>query len=327
MSGGFGDDPRPFHPDKLGDLEFLLLRQDGVLAWRQARRFLSEKAVLHRVRSGRWRSAHRAVYVTHNGPITIKQQRWIASLAVGNGRPALLAGSTALAHLGLRGRHEGAIHVIVPAQRVDTDPPAGVIVHRTRRLIRQDVHLSGTPPCTMPARSMIDAAQWAATDAGAVTVIAATFQQRLVDLGDVRPVLARMKRVRRRAVIEAAVADASAGAESAYEIDFARLCRRAGLPEPSRQVVRTDRNGRKRYRDVFFDEWAIQVEIDGSQHMDVRAWYADMRQGNEIAISGVRLLRSPGWALRHRPDEVIADLRAALTAAGWRAPYTAGEGS
>jgi hypothetical protein len=142
-------------------------------------------------------------------------------------------------------------------------------------------------------------------------------QQRLVDLGEVRPVLARMRRVRRRSVIEAAVADAAGGAESAYEIDFARLCRRGGLPEPTRQAVRTDRDGRKRYRDVFFEEWGVQVEIDGSQHMEIRTWYADTRQGNQIIISGVRLLRFPGWAVRHDPDQVIADVRAALTAAGW----------
>jgi hypothetical protein len=314
----FGDDPRLVHADRLGELEFLLLRQDGVLAWQQARRFLSEKTVLHRVRSGRWRLAHRAVYLTYHGPVTVKQRRWIASLAVGNGRPALLAGSTALAHLGLRGRPETAIHILLPAHCVDTDPPTGVIVHRSRRLTRRDVHDASAPPCTMPARSMIDAAQWAATDAGAVTVIAATFQQRLVGLEDVRPVLSARKRLRRRAVIEAAVADASGGAESAYEIDFVRLCRRAGLPEPSRQAIRTDRDGRKRYRDVFFDEWGVQVKIDGSQHMDVHGWYADMRQGNEIAISGVRLLRFPGWAVRHRPQQVIADLSAALVAAGWQ---------
>ena len=90
------------------------------------------------------------------------------------------------------------------------------------------------------------------------------------------------------------------------------------MPEPSRQATRTDRDGRRRYRDVFFDEWRVQVEIDGSQHTDVRAWYADMRDHNEAAITGVRLLRFPGWALRHRPAEVIADVRAALKAAGWR---------
>jgi very-short-patch-repair endonuclease len=126
-----------------------------------------------------------------------------------------------------------------------------------------------------------------------------------------------MRRLHRRALITAAVADAAGGAESAPEIDLARLCRRAGLPEPSRQVVRRDALGRKRYRDVYFDEWGVQAEVDGGQHMDVRAWYADMRQHNEIIIAGECLLRFPTWMLRHRPDEVVAQLRAALIAAGW----------
>ena len=151
-----------------------------------------------------------------------------------------------------------------------------------------------------------------------MSLIAAAFQQRLVGRVDVEPVLARMTHARRRPLIVAAVDDAAAGAESIHEIDFARLCRRAGLPEPSRQAVRTDRAGRRRYRDVYFDAWRVHVEIDGGQHMEVRAWFADMRQHNEIAIAGERLLRFPGWALRHRPAEVVADVRAALEAAGWR---------
>ncbi len=170
----------------------------------------------------------------------------------------------------------------------------------------------------MPGRSVVDSAQWASSDEQAVAIIAAAFQQRLVGAVDLTPVLARMGRLRRRPVIEAAVADATGGAESGYEIDFARLCRRAGLPEPSRQVVRYDSAGRKRYRDVHFDEWGVHIEIDGSQHMEVRAWYANMRQHNELAIAGERLLRFPGFALRLHPDEVITQVRAALIAAGWR---------
>ncbi|MGN9911559.1 hypothetical protein ACTMTJ_28765 [Phytohabitans sp. LJ34] len=60
------------------------------------------------------------------------------------------------------------------------------------------------------------------------------------------------------------------------------------------------------------------MEIDGAQHMDVRSWYADMRQHNEIAIAGERLLRFPAWMIRHRPDEVVDQVKAALFAAGWR---------
>jgi very-short-patch-repair endonuclease len=116
----------------------------------------------------------------------------------------------------------------------------------------------------------------------------------------------------------AAVADASGGAESIAEVDFARLCRRGRLPEPSRQAVRVDAAGRRRYRDVYFDTWGLHVEIDGAQHMEVRSWYADMRQQNEIVIAGERLLRFPAWMIRHKPDEVLDQVGAALRAAGWR---------
>jgi very-short-patch-repair endonuclease len=82
--------------------------------------------------------------------------------------------------------------------------------------------------------------------------------------------------------------------------------------------VRVDAAGRRRYRDVYFDRWRLQVEIDGGQHMQVSSWYADMRQHNEIIIAGERLLRFPAWMIRYKPDEAAAQLRAALTAAGWR---------
>jgi hypothetical protein len=300
------------------DLDFLLFRQEGVIGRRQALRHMSEKAIRHRLQTGRWQFAHRGVYLTHNGPITEQQRRWVAALAVGHGYVATLGGLTALAVLGMRGRPSRQIHVLVSAVRQYRQPPPYVVVHRTRHLPPEDRHRMGSPPCTMPARSLIDAAQWARSDEEAVAVIAAGFQQRLVGAVDMEPVLARMTRIRRRPLIVAAVADATGGAESIAEVDFARLCRRAGLPEPSRQVVRMDSGGRRRYRDVYFDEWRVHVEIDGAQHMEVTSWYADMRQQNEIAISGDRLLRFPGWKVRHRQPEIVAQTRAALLAAGWR---------
>lgn len=303
---------------ELADLDFLLFRQEEVISRRQALRYMSEKAVRHRLASGRWQLAHRGVYLTHNGPVTEQQRRWVAALAVGHGFVATMGGPTALAILGMRGRRGQQIHVLVSSARQFRRPPPGVVVHRTRHLPPEDRHQAGSPPCTMPARSLIDAAQWARSDEDAIAVIAAGFQQRLVGAVDMEPVLARMTWIKRRSLIVAAAADAAGGAESIAEIDFARLCRRAGLPEPSRQVVRLDSAGRRRYRDVYFDDWRVHVEIDGAQHMEVTSWYADMRQQNEIVISGERLLRFPGWKVRHREPEVAGQTRAALLAAGWR---------
>ncbi|WBB56159.1 hypothetical protein [Verrucosispora sp. WMMD573] len=65
-----------------------------MLSLDQARLHLSPKAIRHRVASGRWRQVHRAVYVTHNGPVTPEQLPWIAVLSVG---PAAVLGGLSAA--------------------------------------------------------------------------------------------------------------------------------------------------------------------------------------------------------------------------------------
>jgi hypothetical protein len=52
--------------------------------------------------------------------------------------------------------------------------------------------------------------------------------------------------------------------------------------------------------------------------MDAEQWWLDLRRQNDLWVSGDRILRFPAWVVRSRPDEVIAQLRAALLAAGWR---------
>jgi very-short-patch-repair endonuclease len=173
-------------------------------------------------------------------------------------------------------------------------------------------------PGTTPARSLVDAAQWAPTDYSARAVVAAGFQQRLVRVSDMENVLTRMPRARRRSLITEAVRDAALGAESVPESDLLRLCRSANLPVPSMQHRRRDADGRQRYLDAYFEEWGLHVEIDGGHHTDVRQWWADMQRQNALWIPGDRILRFPAWAIRHRSEEVVTQIRAALTAAGWR---------
>ena len=284
---------------------------------RQALRHMSSGAVQRRVASGRWQIAHRGVYVTHSGPVGRRERRWVAALAAGSGRIALLGGLSALETLGFRDRTAG-LHILVPAKLTVRRPPAGVIVHRTSVIDPGDIHRTGSPPGTMPARSLIDAAQWAADDNRARAIIAAGFQQRLVCAADVEPVLLRMPRARRRALIAEAVRDAAAGAHSLPEAEFLRLCRRISVPVPEMQHRRCDGAGGVRYLDAYFEEWGVHVEIDGGQHTDARRWWSDMRRQNRLWIPGDRVLRFPAWVIRHRPDEVAAQLEAALTAAGWR---------
>jgi hypothetical protein len=219
---------------------------------------------------------------------------------------------------GVRGLHEGQIDLLLPAGRTLARPPRWAVVHRTTHLLPIDVDERGRMPCTAPARSLVDAAQWARSDRQARTFIAMAFQQRMVDLGEIRDVLARLPRVRRAGLIAATATDADAGAYSLGELDFLALSRAAGLPEPTLQKRRRDASGRTRYLDVLYEQYGVHVEIDGAHHLDARQAWADMRRQNDLFIRGERVLRFPAWLVREHPDEVIAQVRDALIAAGWR---------
>jgi very-short-patch-repair endonuclease len=303
--------------DNANSFEWLLFQQDDVVTWKQARSHLSAGALKWRRRTGRWQSPHRSICVAHSGPITANQRLWIASLAVGNGRPAPLAGLTALSRHGLRGYASSAIHTLIPARSKETNRPSGVVVHRTTIFRPTDLQL-GNPPLTRPARSVLDAASWATDDDRARAIVAAAFQQRVVTEPAINEVLSRMKRAKRRALVAETARDAAGGSESISEHDFLRLCRHGGLPAPARQTVVEDNKGRRRYRDAYFEEWQLHVEIDGGQHMDIGNWWADMKSQNEMWIAGDRVLRFPAWAVRHEPEAVIVMIRQALQAAGWR---------
>jgi hypothetical protein len=222
------------------DISELIKQQHGIVSRQQALGHLRSDIADRRVGSGRWQSVYRGVYVTHSGPIDHQQRRWIALLAAGAGRPALLGGLSALETCGLRGFPDDDIHVLVPAVRTMRTPPPGVVAHRTTLLDPSDVHRLADPPGTTAARSLIDAAQWARTDEFARAIVAAGFQQRLVRAESVTAVLSRTCRARGRAMIAEAVREATDGAHSTAEADFLRLCRRSRLPrqqlQHSRQV-------------------------------------------------------------------------------------------
>jgi hypothetical protein len=61
-------------------------------------------------------------------------------------------------------------------------------------------------------------------------------------------------------------------------------------------------------------------KVDGGQHAEVGTYWADMRRQNAVWIAGDRILRFPARVVRHRPAEVVDQVRAALLAAGWRPP-------
>ncbi|MEQ4303240.1 hypothetical protein ABNF97_17935 [Plantactinospora sp. B6F1] len=310
-------------PDQDGaEFDWLVFEQAGVVTSRQATDSLGRATVRGLVRSGRWRAICRNVLLTGNGRLTRDQQLWVAVLAAGS--DAVLAGATAAAEAGVRGLRQEPLHVLIPAnrqvsgilRRLPLDMPA-VLVRRTT--ILPDSHLQvARPTRTSAARALADAAGWARSDDEARTVLAAGCQQRRTTAGEIRGVVVELPKLRRRRLILRTLDDIEGGAHALSELDFVALCRRFRIPPPDLQQRRVDAGGRVRYLDVYWRRWRLHVEIDGAHHMDVRHWAADLRRQNDIWIAGDRILRFPAWLVRSRPAEVAEQVRAGLSAAGWR---------
>jgi very-short-patch-repair endonuclease len=278
-----------------------------------------------KLRSGRWQKPARGIIVAHSGELTDKQVLRVAVLwggsrsVIGGLSAAWLAGFTGFGDR--KPAAERPVFLLVPPGWNARPPVAGIhVVPRYSRTLRAgDVHPVQEPRRTRIGRSLIDAAQWMGTDRGAMAVLAAGVQQRLVRVGDLAAVVARYQRLRRRQLIARALEDIAGGAQALSELDFTRkVVRRHRLPEPDRQMARRDRQGRQRWIDVAWDEWKILVEIDGAQHMSVLEYWDDMDRGNEFTIEGYRLLRFPAWVVRLHPDLVAARIREALLRAGCR---------
>jgi hypothetical protein len=122
-------------------------------------------------------------------------------------------------------------------------------------------------------------------------------------------------RVRHRSLLLSATRDIAQGAEALSEIDFARLCRRHGLPEPIRQAVRDEPSGRRRYLD---SEWKrpdgrrVVAEVDGALHLIARRWWDDQLRQNELMIAGDLVLRFPSVVMRCEETLVVDQLRRAI---------------
>jgi Protein of unknown function (DUF559) len=307
------------------DLDVLLDSRDGVLDVSTLLTCMTYEELRWRIRSGRWQKPARGVVVAHSGPLTDRQILRVALTWAGP--RAAIGGLTAAICDGLKGFgdqepfHERPVHLVLPPGGDARPLPPGIRVvrHYSRLLGPEDVHPVKAPRRTRTARSIADAAAWMPTGRGALAVVAAGVQQRLVRAGDLEAVLVRHRRLRRRGMIADALRDITGGAHALSELDFTRqVIRRFKLPEPTRQMARRDENGRRRYIDVAWDDWKVVVEIDGAQHMDPLHQWDDMDRSNELEIDGYLVLRFPAWMVRRHPEYVAGRVRAALRAAGCR---------
>ena len=308
--GGMGNDISP-------RLRELARYQAGVIGRRQAVQVgMSNNGIASKITSGRWRRIHPGVYATFTGPITRDAHLWAALLHAGKG--AQLSHETAAEILRLTDQRSALIHVTIPAER-RVDPVRGVVVHRSSYLESGWRFARGIPPHTMTEETITDLVDAAAKFDDAVGWITAGFQRNLVGEARLRQVMAARKKLRWRGPMDEVISMAAAGTHSALEYRYDQDVERAhGLPPARRQVPFVKPDGTRGYRDRYYDQYGLVIELDGKRFHGEDQSDRDRRRDNNAAATTGATLRY-GWDdVTRTPCETAAQLFAALRARGYQ---------
>ena len=305
--------PRTLTDQRLRRAAALAADQEGVVSRRQLYAAgVTRAQVRANLRARRWRRVGSQAIAVHTGPLPPPAQHWAAVLEAGP--RAMLDGASALLASGLEHFTVDRIRVSVPrGGRVRR--ARGLDIRQTRRWSADDLAPGGVPR-TRSEVAAVRAALWARTDKQAALLLTMTVQQGLATAETIGVEMLRIRRDRRRAFAHAVILDLIGGVRSLGELDFARECRRRGLPEPTRQAVRRTPAGTY-YLDLIWERWGVVVEVDGIHHSWAQQVVGDALRQNAITLTGVRVLRLPLLGLRVAPDDFFAQIEAALVAAGW----------
>jgi very-short-patch-repair endonuclease len=279
---------------------------DGVVHRADLRRLGVGKAgVRAEVRAGRWFTHGRHTVSLGAGELGPTADLWRAVWESGSG--AVLDGAAALRAGGLRGFEPHVIDVSQPRNNRHHLTP-GVRLHR--RATMPPVCGSGVPRVRAEPAA-VHAALWARSDREAALVLCLVVQQRLTTPDRLLAAWCAAHRAGpRRPFLADAVLDICDGVHALGELDFTRLCRRRGLPEPSRQVVRQGSDGRV-YLDAGWEDVGLFVEIDGGHHQWALSPVDDALRQNEVVLSGEVVLRIPVLGLRLAQERFLDQVVAA----------------
>ena len=272
--------------------------------------------ISNQVNARRWSRHGEHCIVAHNHIPSSEQRMWLAVL---NPRPtAALAAWTALETAGFTffGEEMDRLHIIVP-RGARYPRMRGVKVHESRRFRAEDIDPSYPLHRLRLPRSALDAAAWQPSRRYGCALLAAVVQQRICNPSELLDQLQHIGRVRHKAAMRLALHDIAGGAQALSELDIAAMCRRFGIQSPNRQTLRRDRKGRKRYLDcewLLADGSVIVLEVDGSHHLKVEHWEADVKRERGIIVSGRgtrrTVLRATANEARYDQLELAADLAA-----------------
>jgi hypothetical protein len=279
---------------------------------------IPREAVRHRLDSGQWRRIHRGVYATFTGEASREAKLWAAVLRAGPG--AMLSHETAAEVHGLTDKASAKIHITVPHSRRPGQgkPIPGVMIHRSDLSRPQRL-----PPWQLPRTviedTVLDLVAAASTFDEAYSWISRALSRELANAGMLRDALAVRKRFRWRAWLAEALADADEGIYFPLERRYVRDVERAhGLPTAKRQARRSI-GGRTHYKDNWYSEYGICVELDGATYHPPEQMRQDKRRDNvNLAADDVRTYRFGLVEVTEGACHTAAMVAASLQRNGWQ---------
>ncbi len=274
---------------------------------------VTRSEVRGQVRAHRWQLVGDQSVCLHNSEISDVGHQWAAVFQ--GGPRACLDGASALVAGGLE-RYTVERHRVSVPRGARTRRSRLYDIRQTRRWAAADLAPSGIPR-TRPDVAGVRAALWADSDRQATYVLTLVVQQGMTTAELLGTQALRIKRDRRRRLVQETILDLLDGARSLGELDVARELRARDLPVPTRQVVRKGRDGRY-YLDLYWEEFGLVLEIDGIQHTWATNVVGDALRQNSLVIDSDRVLRMPLLGLRLEPDAFFDQVAEALRLGGWQ---------
>jgi very-short-patch-repair endonuclease len=288
--------------------------QHGVVALGQLVELgLSASAVRNRVAAGRLHRIHRGVYAVGHALLTREGRFMAAILACGAGAAISYRTAAVMWRLGVTMRR----WIDVTAGAYTRRNRAGIRLHSAHSLAPRDVILIDNIATTTLARTLLDVAEdGTRRELERACDRAAT--QRSLDMAAVDDVLARAAGRRGAPILAAVLAEHRVGStltRNELEERFLQLARATGLaPDAVNRWIPFPAGGGAE-ADFVYERQRLIVEVDGRDpHTTRRAFEADRRRDQQLALLGWRVIRFTWRQLMHDPGYVAATLRALLAA-------------
>ena len=277
----------------------------------------SRRAMAHRLKSAKWRRVQRGVYATFTGPVHREARLWAALRRAGPG--AMLSHETAAEFQGLTDKPSAKIHITVSPGRHPArhKPIKGIVIHRSDQS-RPARLPEWKLPRTRVEDTVLDLVTTADTFDEAYSWISSALSRGFVSIETLREAIGRRSRIRWRVWLNEALADAGEGAYFPLERRYARDVERAhGLPRAERQARHTI-SGRLHYKDNWYAEYRVCVELDGpTYHRDEQVQMDKRRDNLNLAVDAAQTYRFGPVDVTERACESTAMVATTLRRRGW----------